>query len=332
MEINLETLEIEIVDIEPIEGGVQVFARAWSDGQQIGFGKDGTVDIERFRIFNPPILVPDENGDIVLESLDNDGQTQTRTLREDLVSALLIELSTTIVSLKNLHDSSRIVVGKRGNTTSTFYPSMDELVAHFGLNTTWASMRAAAGNFHETAINSSVKIEFSTTSNQYEEIHRHHSHHDTSAIGTDNIISANFQFYVDQFTDQISASSSANSAVVLIESTSDSTPANSDFKSFGTTEFGRTGAQNTMSIGYVTIDLNSSGLSAINKTGTTKLGLKYGWDFDNLTPHTNGATYVSGGEIRIRFYQADQSGTSQDPKLVIEHEAAGGARRIFMVT
>ena len=52
--------DIEVVSMEAIDGGVAVFARAWDkSGQQIGFGKQGTVDIERFLIYNPPILVPD---------------------------------------------------------------------------------------------------------------------------------------------------------------------------------------------------------------------------------------------------------------------------------
>ena len=57
--------------IEEIEGGIQIFAQAWNlDGTQVGFGKDGTVDIERFQIINPPILVPDENGDVYVKVFD----------------------------------------------------------------------------------------------------------------------------------------------------------------------------------------------------------------------------------------------------------------------
>ena len=57
--------DIEIVSMKAIVGGVEVFARAWdAKGNQIGFGRDGTVDIERFRIFNPPILVDDPAGTV----------------------------------------------------------------------------------------------------------------------------------------------------------------------------------------------------------------------------------------------------------------------------
>src|SRR3990167_1069334 len=35
-----------------------------------GFGADGSVEIERFRIYNPPILVDDPNGTIIREWTD----------------------------------------------------------------------------------------------------------------------------------------------------------------------------------------------------------------------------------------------------------------------
>src|SRR3989344_2016473 len=49
----------EIQSVQKIEGGIEILARAWKDGKQLGFGKDGSVEIERFKIFNPPILVDD---------------------------------------------------------------------------------------------------------------------------------------------------------------------------------------------------------------------------------------------------------------------------------
>jgi hypothetical protein len=31
--------------------GVEVFAKAWKNNQQIGFGDDGSIEIERFQVF-----------------------------------------------------------------------------------------------------------------------------------------------------------------------------------------------------------------------------------------------------------------------------------------
>ena len=90
-------IKIEIQSLDKIEGGIEIFARAWKGDKQLGFGADGTVDIERFRIFNPPILVPDITGDIVLTSIDpKTGVTKERRLREDLKQATLESLAHTI--------------------------------------------------------------------------------------------------------------------------------------------------------------------------------------------------------------------------------------------
>jgi len=64
--------DIEIIgDIKEIEvngvNGIELFATAKKNGKPCGFGKDGSIDIERFRFFNPPILVDDKNGDIIEE-------------------------------------------------------------------------------------------------------------------------------------------------------------------------------------------------------------------------------------------------------------------------
>lgn len=72
-------LDIKILSIEKIKDGISIFAQAWRNGEQIGFGKDGSIDIERFRIFNPPILVRDPNGTEI--TLDKDGNV-LRKLRK----------------------------------------------------------------------------------------------------------------------------------------------------------------------------------------------------------------------------------------------------------
>src|SRR3990167_555672 len=114
--------DIEILETKPINKGVEVLARAWHPGgRQVGFGVDGSVDIERFRIFNPPILVTDPVGDILHEWVDPQGEPRHRKLREDPKEALLRDLAHTIKLVGK--DGRNIVRGKIGNTTSTFYPA-----------------------------------------------------------------------------------------------------------------------------------------------------------------------------------------------------------------
>ena len=63
---------IEIKSVAKIEnGGLEVVARAWKGTHQLGFGKDGSVEWERFWIYNPPVLVYDPAGTTVREWIDS---------------------------------------------------------------------------------------------------------------------------------------------------------------------------------------------------------------------------------------------------------------------
>src|SRR3990167_4451732 len=92
------------------------FKKVWKwtpGGKQVGFGKDGTVDIERFVFINPPILVSDPNGDIIREWTDDTtGELKQRKLRESPQEALLQSLAHTISVKKEKFGSERIVRGK----------------------------------------------------------------------------------------------------------------------------------------------------------------------------------------------------------------------------
>ncbi|NIQ13652.1 MAG: hypothetical protein GTO02_04355, partial [Candidatus Dadabacteria bacterium] len=117
-------LEIEIVEMNPLEDGVEVYAKAWENGEQIGFG-NGTIDIERFLVHNPPIMVWDGT---YHEECDDFGCAQIKNFREDLKSAIVNHIARVIKSgIPNdyKHNSSKIVQGKRGSTTSTFTPDAD---------------------------------------------------------------------------------------------------------------------------------------------------------------------------------------------------------------
>ena len=69
-------LEVEILSLQAIQvgdqHGVEIMARAWNKGKQVGLA-DGTVEIERFRIWNPDIYVEDPNGDVTVVLKNRDG-------------------------------------------------------------------------------------------------------------------------------------------------------------------------------------------------------------------------------------------------------------------
>ena len=96
--------DIEIVSMKSIPEGVEVLARAWGENGQIGFGRDGSIDIERFRFINPPVLIDDPNGNIVRTSVDSRTlETIERRLREDPKEALLQSLEHVINVKKQKH-------------------------------------------------------------------------------------------------------------------------------------------------------------------------------------------------------------------------------------
>ena len=164
-------------------------------GQQLGFGKDGSVEIERFRIFNPPVLVPDPNGEVVRESVDEStGKPKHRKYREDPVAALRKDLAHTISIVGK--DGRSVVKGKVGNTTSTFRPAA-------GANTPVDGVITNAGSVYSTVRDASSGTSVQQTDTdrnviihglEFNDLHHKQGFFgfDMSAIGSDEISSATF--------------------------------------------------------------------------------------------------------------------------------------------
>lgn len=323
--------DIEIVSTNPIEGGVEVFARAWDkQGNQIGFGKDGSVDIERFRIFNPPVLVSDPTGTITRTFTDLEGQTQTQRYREDLQEAVLQSLEHTLSVKKEKFDSSKIVAGKIGNTTSTFYPSagsvepFDGDVRNQPAQTSWATLRdATAGTYSATESDAVILMGYldsGTSNGTWDGMTRGMVLFDTSTIGTDSISSATLSLYgnaansVDNFGQGIN--------IVSATPASTSEIVDEDYDQFGTTIF------KDADISLATFDadqyhdfgLNASGIANIAKTGISKFGTRLSGDINNVEP-----TWENNVQAAAYIQSADTAGTTQDPKLVVEHTAVVAA-------
>ena len=62
----------------------------------------------------------------------------------------------------------------------------------------------------------------------------------------------------------------------------------------------------------ITYTLNATGLGWISATGWTKLGIRFSGDIDNATPPNDERRYV-------QVYAKDGAGSTQDPKLIVEH-------------
>lgn len=321
-------LEIEIIEVNQINDGVEVFARAWQDGAQIGFGQDGTIDIERFRIFNPPVLVEDPLGDIVQEGVFNDCSVITsppRILREDPEEAILQSIEHTILVMKNkVAGSDKIISGKRGNTTSTFYPAaganspVDGWVQRSVTSESWTTTRDATTASTSVGSPTSVTTDFQVAQGEYCSvcggryiINRNVILFDTSAIPDgDSISAATLSLYGAGGGDTTNGDSAA---IVSCAPAATNNLAAGDYNkaNWGTTDFATRQSLSTLnSSGYKDFALNSAGIANISKTGISYFGSRSANDIDNVTPTQRGYTFMRS---------ADFTGTSNDPKLVVEH-------------
>jgi len=319
-----DNIEIEIIgDIEKIEGGIQLFAKAWKDGKQLGFGKDGSVEIERFKFYNPPVLIDDENGDIIREYIDTkEIITKYRKLKYDPDEVIKQILKETILLVGK--DGKNIIVGKVGNTTSTFYSTTDDGYVRSN-NSSWSTLRAGSGVIGSKTGESGNDFR---CSDWYSDIavFRFHGVFETSALGGDTIDSATLSTYwsslaVGNFTShngwQATVSSLAGANVdAWWDSYTSALSACSNEVRLGTTA------------GYIDFPLTATGLTKIEKSSDTYMGITSYWDIVNTDPNQSGG--VKNDHGRLYFADYDGAGTTSDPKLVVEH-SAGVSRRIIQV-
>ena len=324
---------VEILSINAIEGGVEIFAKGWRGSQQLGFGKDGTIETERFLIYNPPILVDDSSGTIVKAWTDiTTGQAKQRVLKEDPAAATrsVIAHNIKLVGL----DNNKIVKGSVGQTTSTFFPAsgandpVDGDTSRGIQNENWATFRAAVGlAADDTSSPRQIMggLTSAASSPNWRTMVRGIITFNTSAIpDTDEVDSAIFSFWAESVVDNatlnqgvtLSVSNPASASAVAIDDYV--LPGN-----WGSTEFATridigsvtTGAYNDMT-------LNSSGEANINISGNSNFGGRISADFDDIEASHPG----SQQDALVQVSTADNSGTTQDPKLVVVHsEAPGGS-------
>lgn len=302
------------------QSGIELFAKAWKGDKQLGFGKDGSVEIERFRIFNPPILVDDPNGDIVREWTDEKtGELKQRKLREDPIEAIrqTVAHNVKIVGKEN----AQIVIGKIGNTTSTFYPDAHpENTSHDAM--LYTSPNASWDTVHDTAnadgaldnYSGPDRFVYSGKDGDNFRIIRFQTLFDTSAIGSDTVSSATASLYVN-LVNNGDNDGDDYIAVVSSNPASNTGAAVGDYSLMGTTAYSNTIDLSSMSTGdYVDWTINATGLAAINTSGITKFGFREGHDIID-------SAYAGGFDTvnSIVTYAAEASGTANDPKLVVVH-------------
>jgi len=317
--------EIQIIKTKAINKGVEVFARAWTkNGEQIGFGKDGSIDIERFIIINPPLLIEAENGEIEISSTDIlTKKVTTIYLKKDVKEALLQTLEHSISIKRQKFGDENIKKGKVGNTTSIIYPSLDGQMINNN-SATWATVHDDTNCDSVAYQADSLSINTGYQSSKYIII-RGVFLFDTSALpDTDLISSAIISLY--QYANLNNDDNDGEDYVVIASSNpaSNNELVTTDFDDVGDTAFSNTRDITTDKSGYPDyrdFTLNDDGKSAIDKTGISKFSLREGHDILN---HSYGYTVQGWNNYNIRAYEYD--GTPHGPKLTIEHEAIAAGR------
>jgi RHS repeat-associated protein len=228
--------------------------------------------------------------------------------------------------MKNIHSDENIIKGKVGKTTDTYYPNagtgtapIDGRVSESGsVNYTFSDLRNASGNeVTNTGVNNGVGLDPGLSTDTFNTHRRSIVGFNTSAINdTDTIDSATFSSYhvfksTDQFgstdMDLVSASPGSESELVA----GDYAIAN-----FGTTRLATGKDIDGLTLNtYSNFALNTNGVSHINKTGNTFFGVRLKWDTDGSFT----GSWASGEGTKTSFSSADVTGTTQDPKLVVEH-------------
>lgn len=301
-------LEIEIVDLQPVSNGVVAFVKAWKNGNPIGFG-DGSVEIEKITIINPPILVEDVKGDIIQSWVDFDGKPHSRKLREDPKEALLQSLEHTIGLIGK--DGSNIISGKVGQSTLTAYSNAGGDGSVTASDPVFSTVRSASSGGSSDPSVASTVTQCSLYLGTYY-VQRTFWPFDSSSLGSSaTISSATFSLYGTTTT---ADADSVSIGVIQTTQTDPTSLAVGDYDNLTlnspTEGATRISAASWNTAAYNDFALNASGLSWIDKTGYTKLGCRISRDIDNSAPT---------GLNQMYEYTADQTGTTNDPKLVVTY-------------
>lgn len=165
------------------------------------------------------------------------------------------------------------------------------------------------------------------------DISRYGALFDTSSLGATAVISAAvFSQWLISWNNS-GGNTGANASVGLysFSPASQTVLGTNDYAAFGSTLFSNTNLNMYAgpTTGYNDLTLNSTGIAAIAKTGISGFGCRNGWDISNTVPPTT--TNFGGGQDQNNAYTAKQTGTANDPKLVVTYSLPSPAHGAFLL-
>lgn len=210
--------------------------------------------------------------------------------------------------------------------TLTAYPdpnvetsTVDGSVSLGGTSATWATVRDAAdGSSADDSGTTALPLVGKNGTGQFE-IRRIFALFDTSSLTASSLISAatlslfgdglagaNNDNDGDDFFCIVTSSPASNTALVV-----------GDYDQVGSTEQHDAGQRKDYSVvqnAYNDFAFNATGVASLSKTGISKYGVREGHDLLNSAYAGANNTYNWKS-----FYMADQTGTTNDPKLVVTY-------------
>jgi len=217
------------------------------------------------------------------------------------------------------------------DTTGNLFPTAgavdpcDGTVARESVDEDFATIRAGAGTSSSATVGSGggdttdVRMQGSTTNDQFQRIDRNIYNFDTSVIGADKGVDT--AVFSVEGTAKFNALGADNFHVCGATPNGTNTVIDSDYGQLASTAFGSVVYASFSTAAYNDITLNSNGEANVAMEGKTSYGTRLGWDLNN----SFGGTWASNSTTALRSFMADRAGTGNDPKLVVTFSASGPA-------
>lgn len=298
---------ISIRQAKAAGGEVEVYARVFRDGEQIGFGVDGSVDVERFVIVNPPVLVKDDTGDVVITSRGLKRQTRYRI---DPLEAVRDALADMIV--RTGKPNGIIVPGKEGRTTYTIFSNGADDGQIASDSETYTTARAGS-NLSATAADTTLtvgQLDIAGTAICYEGFVNFTT---SPVVGTVSSAALSLYGEFDGSTTNFTVNARRLDYTAGGLTTAD-WKAGADLSALPLLASFVIGGGGWSTAGYNALTSEAAFLTNINTSGTTGIILS------SSRHEGNNAPGASTSE-RVTAYAGNQSGTTNDPRLVVEATA-----------
>lgn len=207
-------------------------------------------------------------------------------------------------------------------TTLTAYPDPDPETTtcdgwcrHLEVGS-WATVHDGAGNSSADDETGDWISAIVNNGSSWWYIIKFHTGFDTSSIGSDTIDDATQSYYITSKSDNGSNSPTFN--IYSSSPASNTAVAGGDYDAFGSTGYSSAVAYGSVGTSaYHDYVYNATGEAAINGSGVTNTGHReVTYDVGDSEP---GTKELIG---RLNASYADNTGTSQDPKLVVNHTAS----------